>query len=78
MKIDGAFIGSAKGKMNAYLEEAKAKDPNDTYYGMVKANAEIVTLLQQFIATYDELGGKDEGNGWLAFGAYMEHFGLGL
>ena len=78
MKIDGAFIGSAKGKMNAYLEESKAKDPNDTYYGMVKANAEIVTLLQQFIATYDDLGGKDEGNGWLAFGAYMEHFGLGL
>lgn len=77
INTDGAFYGSAKGKMLAYLEQAKAKDPEDTYYGMVKANAEIVTLIKEFLDMYNELG-KTEGNDWLAFGVYMEHFGIGL
>ena len=77
INTEGSFYGSAKGKMLAYLEEAKAKDESDPYYGMVKADAEIVRLLQEFLETYNELG-KHEGNGWLAFGVYMEHFGVGL
>lgn len=72
-----AFIGSAYGTMLEYLNEAKSKEKDDPYYGMVKANAEIVGLLQEFLETYNELG-KHEGNSWLAFGVYMEHFGVGL
>ena len=73
----GAFTGTALGKMNGYLGEALDKDPDDPYYGMVLANAEIVLLLQDFIAQYSELP-YHEGNGWLAFGVYNEHFGIGL
>lgn len=73
MDVEGSFIGTQRGKMLTYLQAATDKPADDPYYGMVRANAEVVSLIQDFISTYDGFE-----NGWLVFGLYLEHFGADI
>ena len=60
--------------MEAYLGQAVDKNVNDPYYGMVHADVTLVENLNTYIDYFIE-GGRGEGNGWLAWACYMEHFG---
>lgn len=70
-------------KMTRYLNNAKANTDNirdengNPIYGLVKANKDIVEILNSYADTYidGEGVGRGEGNSWLAFACYMEYFG---
>lgn len=55
-----------------YIDESKKVGSEDEMYGLVPANAELIDILNAFINMY--CGGKGEGNGWLMFACYREHF----
>ncbi len=67
----GVTIQSA---METYLAQSTQVDEASEYYGMVKANANIVENLNSFFDAFI-YGGRGIGNGWLMFACYMEHFG---
>lgn len=61
--------------LKAYLGEATAEEKEgDTYYGMVRADDYIVEILNIYFDN-NLYGGRGEGNGWLMFACYMEHYG---
>lgn len=61
--------------MEMYLGEAtKDKQPTDELYGLVKANREIVNILNMYISqNVDNVPGQTTG--WLAFGIYNAKLG---
>lgn len=70
-----AFGSSMQNMLLSYLAEAKETDKIDTpYYGMVQADVRLVEILNVFFDNY-VYGGRGQGNGWLAFACYMEHYG---
>lgn len=68
------FGDQIQAEMEAYLGQAVDKNVNDPYYGMVHADVTLVENLNTYIDYFIE-GGRGEGNGWLAWACYMEHFG---
>ncbi len=69
-----AFGSSMQSMLQSYLGTATAKDKDDTYYGMVQADVKLVEILNVYFDHYVH-NGRGEGNGWLAFACYMEHYG---
>ncbi|MDE7401030.1 MAG: hypothetical protein K2N17_03140, partial [Clostridia bacterium] len=53
---------------------AQAREQAAPYYGMVRADENIVEIINVYFDKYVN-GGRGEGNGWLAFACYMEHYG---
>ena len=75
---NGAFrplgiIGQSN--LATYLDEVERQQPEDPMYGFLPASAELVGLLQQMSMSTGDFS-VTEGNDWLAFGVYMERFGL--
>lgn len=73
--VFGHFASSMQKDLEIYLGKATAKDESDPYYGMVKADKDIVELINTYIDHYI-YGGRGEGNGWLMFACYVEHYGV--
>ena len=61
--------------MEEYLGKAREEDESSPTYGLVKANAQIVDIINKLIdANVD--GGMGVGNGWLTFAVYNAKFRL--
>lgn len=79
--IDGRYFANLENGMalQAAMETMRTtsvdgKEPEDEYYGLVKASDGLVEALNKFIDKYID-GGRGRGNGWLMFACYMEKFG---
>ncbi len=59
--------------MKLYLGQATEGDETDPMYGLVKANREIVDIINMYIN--ENVDGLGDGRGWLAFAIYKEIMG---
>lgn len=61
-------------QLEDYLARSKEVGEDDEMYGLVKADATLVNIINAFFDRFVD-GGKGDGNGWLAFAVYTETFG---
>lgn len=64
-------------QMNAYLAQAKSKEPDDPTYGMVPASQELVLILCEYLKAErdDPADGEIDTGLWEAFAYYWHYYG---